>query len=181
MPIILPYRNVMPTLAATAYVADTAVVVGDVELGEGTGIWFGAVVRGDVNHVRIGARTNVQDGTVIHVTGRGGNPTLIGDDVTIGHMATLHACTLHSACFIGMRACILDGVVVETGAMVAAGALVTPGKRVPSGELWAGSPARFMRSVTEAEAAEIMASATRYAALADEYRRQGEASAIAEI
>lgn len=165
----LPYRGVLPTIHATAFVAPGAQVIGDVEIGEGSSLWFNVVLRGDVNHIRIGARTNVQDGTVVHVTG-GGHSTIVGDDVTIGHMALLHACTLESGSFVGMRACVMDGAVVESGAMVAAGALVTPGKRVKSGELWAGAPAKFMRNLTEAEQAEIVDSARRYAELARRYR-----------
>jgi len=170
---ILPYRAAMPRIAADAFIAATAVVAGDVWIGPGSSLWFGVVVRGDVNVVRIGARTNIQDGSVIHVSRRG-QVTHIGDEVTVGHMALLHDCTLEDRCFVGMQACVMDGAVVESGAMVAAGALVTPGKRVPSGELWAGRPARLLRPVTEAEMEEIAASAARYAVLAAEYRsREG--------
>jgi carbonic anhydrase/acetyltransferase-like protein (isoleucine patch superfamily) len=166
---ILPYRKAMPRIADDAFVAATAVVAGDVEIGAESGLWFGVVVRGDVNVVRIGARTNIQDGTVVHVS-RIGQGTRIGDDVTVGHMALLHDCTLEDACFVGMQACVMDGAVVESGAMVAAGALVTPGRRVPAGELWAGRPAKLLRPLTEAEHAEILESALRYARLAAEYR-----------
>lgn len=171
MPIIA-YRTILPRIAETAFVAQTAAVVGDVWLGAESGLWFGVTVRGDVNIVRIGARTNIQDGTVIHVS-RLGQGTHIGDDVTVGHMALLHDCTLQDGCFIGMQACVMDGAVVETGAMVAAGALVTPGKRVPAGELWAGRPARQLRPMTAAERADIPQSAARYARLAAEYRLAG--------
>lgn len=173
-PIILPYLGefsktmVRPRISEKAFVAPGAAVIGDVTIGEDSGIWFACAVRGDVNRVTIGARTNVQDGTVIHVTRHTG-PTVIGDDVTIGHSALLHACTLQDACFIGMRATLMDGVVVERGAWVAAGALVTPGKRVPSGEVWAGSPAKFFRAVSEQEAAFIAISAQNYVDLAREY------------
>lgn len=166
---VLPYRTRLPAIAPDAFIAETAVVVGDVEIGAGSGLWFGTIVRGDVNIVRIGARTNIQDGSVIHVS-RLGQGTHIGNDVTVGHMALLHDCVLEDACFVGMQACVMDGAVVETGAMVAAGALVTPGKRVPRGELWAGRPARFLRPMTEAECADIPDSAARYARLAAEYR-----------
>jgi carbonic anhydrase/acetyltransferase-like protein (isoleucine patch superfamily) len=173
-PYILPYQGefsptlVRPRIDARAFVAPGAAVIGDVEIGEDSGIWFGCVVRGDVNRVRIGKRTNVQDGTVIHVTRHTG-PTTIGDDVTIGHSALLHACTLEDACFVGMRATIMDGVVVEKGAWVAAGALVTPGKRVPAGELWAGSPAKLFRALKPEERAFIAESAQNYVDLAREY------------
>ena len=166
---VLPYRKALPRIAVDAFVASTAVVAGDVSVGPGSSLWFGVVVRGDVNVVRIGARTNIQDGTVVHVS-RIGQGTRIGDDVTVGHMVLLHDCTLEDACFVGMQACVMDGVVVESGAMVAAGALVTPGKRVASGELWAGRPAKLLRPLTETEHADILASAARYARLAAEYR-----------
>ena len=170
--LILPYRGVRPRIAADAFIAPTATVIGDVEIGPGAGIWFGVTVRGDVNHVRIGARTNVQDGTVIHVaSGARPFPTLIGADVTIGHLAMVHACTLEDGAFVGMKACVMDGAVVEAGAMVAAGALVAGGKRVPAGQLWAGAPARFVRKLGEDEAAEMAWVVPHYADLAQEYRR----------
>ncbi|MEI6985683.1 MAG: gamma carbonic anhydrase family protein [Rhodospirillaceae bacterium] len=166
---ILPYKGKLPTIHNTTFVAPTAVVIGDVEIGEECGIWFGCVVRGDVNVIRIGKRTNIQDGTIIHVASKG-QGTFIGDDITVGHMAVLHACTLEDGCFIGMKACVMDGAYVETGAMVAAGALVTPGKRVKAGQLWAGSPARFLRDVTLEELAFFTESAAHYAGLAHAYR-----------
>ncbi|SDE19406.1 gamma carbonic anhydrase family protein [Rhodospira trueperi] len=167
-PIILPYRGVLPTIAPDAFVAPGATVIGDTEIGPGTGIWFGCVVRGDVHEIRIGANTNVQDGTVIHVS-KGTFGTYIGDSVTIGHQALIHACTLEDRCFVGMNATVMDGCVVETGAMVAAGALVTPGKRVKAGELWAGSPAKLKRDLTEDDTKTWQEQADRYAALAREY------------
>src|SRR5208337_2586913 len=130
-----------------AFVAPGAVVIGDVVIGAGSSVWFNCVVRGDVHHIRVGERTNIQDGTVVHVTG-GKFATHIGSDITIGHGCVLHACTLEDGCFIGMGAIILDGAVVESGAMVAAGALVTPGKRVKAGELWAGNPAKLLRPLS---------------------------------
>ncbi|MFQ5974261.1 MAG: gamma carbonic anhydrase family protein [Alphaproteobacteria bacterium] len=165
-----PYRGVWPEIAADAYVADTAVVVGDVVIGAESSLWFGVIARGDVNDIRIGERTNIQDGTVIHVS-RALQGTYIGDDVTIGHMALLHACTLEDGCFIGMRACVMDGSVVESGAMVAAGALVTPGKHVKAGELWSGVPAKVMRQLRPDEVAHMSEAAARYRRLAAEYRR----------
>ena len=167
---LISYRDHYPSLHDKVFVADTARIIGDVEIGADTGVWFGCVIRGDVNYIRIGARTNIQDGTTIHVTG-GGNPTIIGDDITIGHMALLHACTLEDGCFVGMKACVMDGAVVESGAMVAAGALVTNNKRIPSGQLWGGSPARYMRDLTQDERDYIPVSARKYAELADLYRR----------
>ncbi len=173
----LPYQGeyakamVWPKIDPHAYVAPGAAIIGDVEIGTHASIWFHCTVRGDVNVVRIGARTNVQDGTVIHVTRRTG-PTIIGSGITIGHCVLLHACTLEDDCFIGMRATIMDDVVVESGAWVAAGALVTPGKRVPKGQVWAGSPARYFRDITPEESAFIAVSADNYVRLASEYRAQ---------
>ncbi len=167
--VILPYKGILPTIHGSAFIAPTAVVIGDTEIGEDTGIWFGCVVRGDVNVIRIGKRTNIQDGTIIHVASKG-QGTFIGDDVTVGHMAVLHACTLEDRCFIGMKACVMDGAYVESEAMVGAGALVTPGKRVLRGQLWAGSPARHLRDLTAAEIAFFPESAQHYAGLARNYR-----------
>ena len=135
-------------------------MIGDVEIGSGASIWYGCVLRGDGNKIRVGANTNIQDGTVVHVnhdpkgdyreTG-GGMPTFIGEDVTIGHMALIHACTLETGSFVGMGSIVMDLAVVESGAMVGAGAMVTPGKRVPTGELWIGRPAKRIRDMTQQE------------------------------
>ncbi len=166
--IVRPYKGVLPKIAAGAFIAETAVVVGDVAIGRGSSLWYGAVVRGDVNDVRIGTGTNIQDGTVVHVSSTL-QGTYIGDHITIGHMAVLHACTLEDGCFIGMKACVMDGAVVEGGSMVAAGALVTQGRRVRRGELWAGVPAKCMRALTEEEQAYILESAAHYSDLAKTY------------
>lgn len=171
--LVLPYKGIVPTVAKDAFIAETAVVIGDVKIDSSSSVWYGCTLRGDVNSIRIGRNTNVQDGTVIHVNhdraGDGGMPTFIGDDITIGHMVLLHACTLEDGCFIGMRAVIMDGAVVESRAMVAAGALVTPGKRVKSGQLWAGSPAKYLRDLSEKELANFSYSAKHYAKLAGTY------------
>jgi len=163
-----------PRVDAAAFVAPGAAVVGDVRVGPRSSVWYGCVVRGDVNRVEIGSDTNVQDGTVIHVakTNLKGDdlPTVIGDRVTIGHCALLHACRLEDECFVGMRATVLDGAVVESGAMVAAGAMVTAGKRVPSGELWAGSPAKFFRKLKPEEVAFFETSAEKYAELGQHHK-----------
>jgi carbonic anhydrase/acetyltransferase-like protein (isoleucine patch superfamily) len=166
--IILPYRGKLPVIAGSAFIAANAVVTGDVEIGPDSGIWFGCVLRGDVHHIRVGARTNIQDGTVVHCT-RNRFPCLIGSDVTVGHGAVLHACILEDGCFVGMGACVLDGARVESGAMVAAGALVTPGKIVKKGELWAGNPAKMMRALSPEEQAAFMVSAAHYVELARDY------------
>jgi len=169
MPRILPYRNILPTIHPDAFIAPGAVVIGDVHIGAFTNVWPGVVIRGDVAPIRIGERTNIQDGTVIHVT-RVVGPTTIGSGITIGHQALLHACTLQDDCFIGMRATVMDFAVVEPGAFVAAGALVTPKKIVKAGEMWMGNPAKFARAVSAEEAAFIPVSAQHYVDLAGEYR-----------
>lgn len=175
MPLIVPHQGVTPRIAPDAFIAETAVIIGDVGIGPGASIWYGCVLRGDANSIRVGARTNIQDGTVIHVNsdreGAVATKTVIGDDVTVGHMALIHACTLEDKSFVGMKACIMDGVVVEGGAMVAAGALVTPGKRVKRGEVWAGSPAKLMRPVSEKEASYLAHAAEHYVELAQTYLR----------
>lgn len=175
---VKPYLGVMPKIAAGVFVADTASVIGNVTVGEGASIWYNCTVRGDDAEIHIGARTNVQDGTVIHVNGPRSNgqaaqPTWIGDDITIGHMALIHACTLQSGCFIGMKSVILDGAVVETGAMVAAGAVVSPGKVVKAGELWAGVPARPLRQLRPDELAFWPESIETYCRLAREHMQSG--------
>ena len=173
-PYILPYKGpnhpngVVPRISPKAFIAPGVPVVGDVEIGDDTGVWFGCVIRADVHSVRIGSRTNIQDGTVIHVT-RNTAPTFIGNGVTIGHCALIHGATLEDDCFVGMRATIMDGAVVESGAWVAAGALVTPGKRIPKGQIWAGNPAKFFRAMTPEEIAYIPKSAELYVSHAREY------------
>lgn len=142
--VMLPYRSHQPQAHQHSFIAENAILIGDIEIGPGSSIWYSCVLRADVNHIRIGDDTNLQDGTVVHVNSRQ-YPTLIGDRVTVGHMVLLHACTLQDDCMVGMRATVMDGAVVESGALVAAGALVTPGCVVPSGEVWAGTPAKFMR------------------------------------
>ena len=168
--LILPFKGTSPTIADDCFIAANATIIGDVIIGAGTSVWFGCVIRGDVHEIRIGERTNIQDGTIIHVTG-GKLGTYIGSGITIGHGAVLHACRLEDDCFIGMGAVVLDGTVVESGAMVAAGAVVTPGKRVKTGELWAGNPAKLMRPLKGEEQAFFPQSAANYHALADTYRQ----------
>jgi carbonic anhydrase/acetyltransferase-like protein (isoleucine patch superfamily) len=168
--LILPFRNHTPTIAPEAWIADNATLIGDVVVGARANIWFGCVLRGDITAIHVGENANIQDGTIVHVA-TGKPPTHIGANVTIGHMALIHACHLEDFSFVGMKACILDGAVVETGAWVAAGAVVTPGKRVKSGELWAGTPARFLRPVSEQEARYIRELPDRYYELATQYRR----------
>ena len=168
-PLIMPYKGIMPKIHESAFIAPGAVVIGDVEIGAETNVWFGCVIRGDVNTIRIGERTNIQDGTVIHVTRKTG-PTKIGSGITIGHSVLLHACTLEDECFIGMHSTVMDMAVVESGGMVAAAALVAPNKRIPKGQIWAGNPAKFMREMKEEEKAYIKISADNYCKLAREYK-----------
>ncbi|MCB9965055.1 MAG: gamma carbonic anhydrase family protein [Rhodospirillales bacterium] len=168
MSFILPYKNIRPKISDKAFIAPTAAIIGDVDIGEGTGVWFGCSVRGDVNDIRIGKRTNIQDGSVIHVT-RNVQGTYIGDEVTIGHMALLHACTIEDRAFIGMGAIVMDEAVVETYGMLAAGAMLTPGRRVLSGQLWAGRPAKYWRDLTQEERDFIPVSAENYARHVTEY------------
>jgi carbonic anhydrase/acetyltransferase-like protein (isoleucine patch superfamily) len=172
--LILPYKGIRPTIAADAFIAQNAVIIGDVVIGAQSGIWYGCVVRGDVHRIRIGARTNIQDGTVVHVT-RERFACTIGSNVTVGHAAILHGCTLEDDSFVGMGATVMDGALVESGGMLAAGALLTPGKVVRKGELWAGSPAKFMRPLSEAEQANFAASAAHYAELGWDYIVESQA------
>lgn len=168
-PVILPYRGILPRIHPDAFIAPGAVVIGDVEIGAGANVWYNCVLRGDVASITVGENTNIQDGTVVHVsTGKPG--TRIGANVTIGHMALVHAATVEDAAFIGMKACLLDGAVVEKEGMLAAGALLTQGKRVPTGELWAGNPAKLLRALKEEERAYIHVSAEHYAELGREHK-----------
>lgn len=169
--VLLPYKGILPTIGESVFIAPTARAIGDVHIGKNSSLWFGVTVRGDVNHIRIGEDTNIQDHTMVHVT-RVTHPTVIGSRVTIGHSVTLHGCTLEDECFVGMAACIMDGAVIESGAMVAAGALVTPGKRVKTGEIWAGNPAKFMRPMTDKEKAHLIVSANNYVRLSHEYLQE---------
>ena len=167
---VLPFKDQRPRVAADVFIAPGATVVGDVEIEEGANIWYGCVLRGDVNEIRIGKRVNLQDGSVIHVA-TFGQGCYLGDDVSVGHMALLHACTVEAGAFIGMKAVVMDGAVVESGAMVAAGALITPGKRVKSGELWAGWPAKKMRELTDKDRETMSWTASHYVNLAREHVR----------
>ena len=166
---IHPYRGVVPKVHPSAWIADSADVIGDVELGEESSVWFSTVIRGDVHFIRVGRGTNLQDGTVVHVD-RNGTPTILGDYVTVGHAARLHGCHIKSNCLIGIGAVVLDGAVLEEECVVAAGAVVSPGTQVPRGSLLMGAPARVKRSVTEKDLELIYRSAKSYIGLAAEYR-----------
>ncbi|HQV71896.1 MAG: gamma carbonic anhydrase family protein [Dokdonella sp.] len=174
---IRAFNGIVPRLGANAYVDADALVIGDVELGEDASIWPGAVVRGDVQHIRVGARSSIQDGAVLHVTHDGpytpgGSPLLIGADVTVGHAAVLHACTVEDACLIGIHATLLDGAVVRRHSMIGAGAMLSPGKVVGEGELWLGNPARFTRKLSDIEIEKLYYSAQNYVRLKNQYLRQ---------
>lgn len=169
------YKGITPKLEASAYVDEAAVVIGDVTLAADSSIWPMAVARGDVNYIRIGARSNIQDGAVLHVThdhegAPGGFPLIIGDDVTVGHNVTLHGCTIANRCLIGMGSTVLDGAKLEEGVLLAAGSLVPPGKTLEGGYLWLGSPVKRGRRLTEEEQAWFSYSARHYARLSEEHR-----------
>jgi carbonic anhydrase/acetyltransferase-like protein (isoleucine patch superfamily) len=171
---IRPYRGIHPTLGAGAYVDPTAVVIGDVVLGEDVSVWPLVVIRGDVNHIRIGARSNVQDGSVLHVSrGYPGNdtgwPLIVGEDVVVGHKVALHGCTIGDRVLVGIGSIVLDGVEVASDVIIGAGAVVTPGKKLESGGLYVGNPARRSRDLTAAEIARIPAMAKHYVLLKQEY------------
>jgi len=167
---ILAYRGILPDIAASAFLAPTATVVGDVLIGDESGIWFGVILRGDVNRIRIGRRTNLQDGTIVHVTS-GTHPTTIGDGVTVGHGAKLHGCTIGDGCLVGIGAIVLDGAEIGDESMVAAGSLVTPGTIAPPRSLLVGSPARIKRSLTDDELGLLKTLADRYVAYRLDYQQ----------
>jgi gamma-carbonic anhydrase len=170
-PDIRPYRGKLPQIAPSAYVDPAAVVIGDVVIGEDCGVWPCAVIRGDVHYIRIGARTNIQDGSVLHVM-RDEYPLILGDDVTVGHSVTLHGCTIESRCLVGMGAVILNGVVVGGGSIVAAGTLITERTVIPAGSLVMGSPGKVKRPLREIEKHTIDAYAKRYVEYKNVYREE---------
>lgn len=161
--------DLKPQIDPTAWIAPTAVLIGDVRVGPNTNIWFNCVLRGDINPIIVGARTNIQDGTVVHVEYHKYS-AIIGDDVTIGHSAIIHACRLENHAFIGMGATVLDGAVVEEGGLLGARGLLGPGKRIGRQELWAGTPARFVRNMSDEERAEWGTIGPRYVELSQRYR-----------
>lgn len=175
-----PYREWVPELGPRAWVDPAATVIGRVTIGEDSSIWPGAVLRGDVNFIRIGARTSIQDGSILHeasdrLAGDGGVPLIVGDDCTVGHRVILHACTIGNRCLIGMGAIVMDGAELGDEVILGAGALVPAGKKLPARTLWIGSPARQARTLTEREIAYLAESAAHYVALKDDYLRAAPA------
>ena len=164
------FNNKTPQVSPTVFVAPSADIIGDVEIGDESSIWFHVVIRGDVHYIRIGRKTNIQDLSMLHVT-RETHPLIIGDEVTVGHSVTLHGCTISNRVLVGMGAIILDGAVIEEGAMVGAGALVTQGMIVPTGTLALGAPAKIKRNLTPDETAFLSESAQRYADLGQFYKK----------
>jgi carbonic anhydrase/acetyltransferase-like protein (isoleucine patch superfamily) len=175
---IRSFADKTPLIDPSAWVDPTALVIGDVTLGAGSSVWPMAVVRGDIHRIRIGRATNIQDGSVLHVThdGRffpGGHPLELGDGVIVGHQVVLHGCTINDHCLIGIGARVLDGAVIESNTLIGAGALVPPGKRLPGGYLWVGAPVRQARPLTPEEIEHIEYSANYYVRLAEQYRQGG--------
>jgi carbonic anhydrase/acetyltransferase-like protein (isoleucine patch superfamily) len=174
---IKAYKGVLPKLAQGVYVDDSSVLVGDIELGEDVSIWPLVAARGDVNFIRIGARTNVQDGSVLHLSrpSKGkpqGSPLIIGEDVTVGHKVMLHGCILGNRILVGMGAIVMDDVIVEDDVIIGAGSLVPPGKRLQSGYLYVGSPVKQARPLNDAEKAFLSESAANYVLLKNDYLAQ---------
>jgi carbonic anhydrase/acetyltransferase-like protein (isoleucine patch superfamily) len=174
--VILKYKDLEPKIEKDVFIAPSADIIGDVHIGENSSIWFGTVVRGDVHKIRIGKRTSIQDLSMVHVTHykkadkSDGHPTIIGDDVTIGHKVMLHGCTIEDACLIGMGATIIDGAVIGKESIVGACSLVTKNKKFPPRSLIMGSPAKVVRSLTDEEVQELYNSATRYVDFKNNYK-----------
>ncbi|ODN43266.1 gamma carbonic anhydrase family protein [Piscirickettsia litoralis] len=171
---VRPFKGIFPKIGDRCYIDGAATVIGDVTLGKDVSVWPTAVLRGDVQKISVGARSNIQDGSVLHVTHDsqyqpGGMPLVIGEDVTVGHQATLHACTIADRCLIGMKATVLDGAKVEPLTIIGAGALVPPGKCLESGYLWVGAPVKKVRALTDKEIEFLSYSAQQYCKLKDEY------------
>ncbi len=174
MSTIRSYKGITPSIATSAYIDETSVLVGDIEIDEDASIWPFVAARGDVNHIRIGKRSNIQDGSVLHVTHKNqenpnGFPLIIGNDVTIGHKVMLHGCTIEDRVLVGMGAIVLDGTVIQSDVMIGAGSLVPPNKILESGFLYVGSPAKQIRPLTEKERAFLQRSADNYVQNKNDY------------
>ena len=175
-----PFDGKRPVLGERVYIDPASTLIGDVVLGDDVSVWPGTVIRGDVNFVRVGARSNLQDGTIVHVShhspyNKAGHPTLIGEDVTVGHGTIIHACTIGDFCLIGMGACILDGATIGRYGFVGAGAVVGPGQQIGEAELWLGNPARLARRLSDKEIESLHYSAAHYVRLKDRYLAQSGA------
>lgn len=174
---IKSFRGKLPQIHATAFVEESAQVIGDVTIGEGSSVWFNAVLRGDVHYIRVGARCNIQDGTVVHVT-NGKYETVLEDEVTVGHNATLHGCYIERGCLVGMAATVMDGARVGTYSIVAAGALVSPRTQVPPRSLVAGVPARVVRKLTDEEVQDLDKFWQNYVEYTKEYKDENSGDRI---
>ncbi|HEX2762271.1 MAG TPA: gamma carbonic anhydrase family protein [Allosphingosinicella sp.] len=168
---LIPFGGRSPVVDPSAFVAPGAVLIGDVEIAPGASVWYNCVLRGDVNRIRVGARSNIQDGSVLHVDSprpghESGQPTIIGEDVLIGHMAMVHGCILHDRAFVGLGSIVMDGCEIESGGMLAAGALLTPGRRIAAGQLWAGRPAKYVRDLSPEDLEGQQAGVRHYVELA---------------
>jgi len=168
---IKSFQNFSPKIHESAFVADDAIVIGAVEIGAESSVWFGSILRGDVNHIRIGERTNIQDGSIIHVS-RKTHPTILEDEVTLGHRVTLHGCHIETGCLIGIGAIVLDGVRVGRNSLVAAGSLVTPNTQIPPRSLVMGSPAKVKRELRDDEARDLEKFWQNYVSLSRIYQNQ---------
>jgi carbonic anhydrase/acetyltransferase-like protein (isoleucine patch superfamily) len=169
MALIKSFRGVEPRIHETAHVAETAVIIGDVEIGEQSSVWYGSIVRADVNSIRIGARTNIQDASVIHVTSKT-HDTVLEDEITLGHRVTIHGCYIETGCLIGIGAIVLDGARVGRNSLIAAGSLVTPNTEIPPRSLVMGSPARVKRELSEEEVKDLARFWQNYVELSKHYR-----------
>ena len=167
---ILPFEGKVPQIHETAFIAPGARIIGDVTIGAEASVWYNCVLRGDIHRIEVGARSNVQDGSVFHVEGprpdTEGCPTIVGEDCVIGHMAVVHGATLEDRAFVGMGAVAMDGARIGSGAMLGAGALLSPGKHIPAREIWVGRPARFLKQQSEAQVEKIRFQTARYCELA---------------
>ena len=168
---IAPFQNSRPKIHETVYIAETAVVIGDVEIGENSSVWFGSVIRGDVNYIRIGARTNIQDGCVLHVSART-HPTVLEDEITLGHRVTLHGCYVETGSLVGIGAIVLDGARIGRNSLVGAGSLVTPNTQIPPRSLVLGSPARVVRQLSDEEVVNLEKFWRNYVLYSSIYRNE---------
>ncbi len=166
----IPYEGKLPKVHEKAWIAETAVLIGDVEVGEDSSVWYGCVLRGDKMEIRVGKRTNIQDGSILHIEG-GLYACILGDDITVGHRAIVHGCEVSNGALIAMGAIVLNNVKVGEGAVIGAGALVPEGKEIPPGTLWMGSPAKYIRDLREDERGRFQQAAVSYSQLKEKYRR----------